>query len=128
MFFMNYTFKKTERLCSQNIITALFQKGIFSLYSFPFKFSFVPVANQLQCSQVLIVVSKRNIKNATKRNKIKRQLRELYRLNKHILTTVLLNENKQIALMIAFTGDSEMKYALLEIKFIEALNKIANAV
>lgn len=128
LFFMNYTFPKSERLSSQKLITALFQKGIFSLYSAPFRFSFVQVTEQEASCQVLIIVSKRNFKTATNRNRIKRQLRELYRLHKQPLLEKLASQNKQIALMISYTGKPEMDFNLLKPKFIEALNKIADEV
>ncbi len=126
--FMNYTFRKTERLSSQKIITALFQKGIFSLHSAPFRFSFVPLSGQETFCQVLIIVSKRNFKTAVNRNRIKRQLRELYRLHKQHLLEKLSSQDKQVALMISYTGKPEMDYNLLKPKFIEALKKIADAV
>ena len=125
---MNYTFRKSERLSSQKLITALFQKGIFSLYSAPFRFSFVPTSGQEATCQVLIIVSKRNFKTAINRNRIKRQLRELYRLLKQPLLEKLANQDKQIALMISYTGKPEMDFNLLKPKFIEALKKIADAV
>ncbi len=125
---MNYTFRKSERLSSQKLITALFQKGIFSLYSAPLRFSFVTVAEQEASCQVLIIVSKRNFKTAINRNRIKRQLRELYRLHKQPLLEKLASQDKQIALMISYTGSPEMDFNLLKPKFIEALKKIADAV
>lgn len=125
---MNYTFQKSERLTSQKLITALFQKGIFSLYSAPFRFSFVPTSGQEASCQVLIIVSKRNFKTAINRNRIKRQLRELYRLHKQPLLEKLISQDKQIALMISYTGKPEMDFNLLKPKFIESLKKIADAV
>ena len=38
-------------------------------------------------SQVLIVAPKRRLRHAVDRNRAKRQMREAYRLQKHILTT-----------------------------------------
>jgi ribonuclease P protein component len=125
---MNYTFRKSERLTSQKLITALFQKGIFSLYSAPFRFSFVPSSNQDSSCQVLIIVPKRNFETAINRNRIKRQLRELYRLHKQPLLEKLNSQDKQIALMISYTGKPEMDFNLLKPKFVEALKKISDAV
>lgn len=58
--------------------------------------------------QVLISVSKRHFKRAVKRNRVKRQIREGYRLNKHILIDAvnLKRENKAIALAFIWQADS----------------------
>lgn len=57
--------------------------------------------------QVLISVSKRHFKRAVKRNRVKRQIREGYRLNKHILIDAveLKREDKSIALAFIWQSD-----------------------
>ena len=51
--------------------------------------------------QVLVSVSKRHFKRAVKRNRVKRQIREAYRLNKQILTDAL-QPTPDKALAVAF--------------------------
>ncbi len=75
------TFKKHEKLSSEKAIQELFQKGSF-FYLSPFKVLSVPQPVQSASSQVLISVPARNFKRAVDRNKIKRRIREAYRLNK----------------------------------------------
>jgi ribonuclease P protein component len=78
-----FTFGKAERLHKEKDIKELFDKGS-SFYLFPFKvltFS----AGVPGSHQVLISVSRRNFKNAVDRNKVKRRIREAYRLQKHLL-------------------------------------------
>jgi len=81
---MRYTFKKSERLSSKTSIKELFVKGS-SFYSYPFKVISLPVAADY--CKILITVPKRLHKKAVTRNKIKRKIREAYRLNKHLLQT-----------------------------------------
>ncbi len=66
--------------------------------------------------QVLISVSKRHFKRAVKRNRVKRQLREGYRLNKQILIDAvnLKREDKSIAL--AFIWQADRLYETREVE------------
>lgn len=85
------TFSKQERLSSVKDIETLFKKGK-SLFVFPLKVVFIPKKidspteknNQKNrvAARLLISVSKRNFKKAVDRNRIKRQIREGYRLQK----------------------------------------------
>ncbi|MCJ8164836.1 ribonuclease P protein component [Pontibacter sp. E15-1] len=81
----SHTFSKEERLCSKRLIALLFSKGSsFNLYPLRFVYHTPQDAPPAQ-TQVLISVSKRYFKRATDRNRLKRQIREAYRLNKQVL-------------------------------------------
>ncbi len=58
--------------------------------------------------RVLMVVPKRRIKLAVNRNRVKRQLREIYRLNKPKLTQV--HDNKTLLLTVMFQGSAMPEY------------------
>jgi len=73
------SFPKSERLYKKKAIQELFDKGS-SFYLHPFRVYFQK--NPEPEHQVMFSVSKRNFKNATDRNLIKRRIREAYRLNK----------------------------------------------
>ena len=106
---MAFTFHKSEKLCSKKIIEKLFQKGNRGYTEFPFRFSWLDI--QLDSPspiQVLITVSKRTFPKANHRNQIKRQLRELYRLNKHKLYSELSSSDPQFALMISYIAKEKM--------------------
>lgn len=74
------TFKKSERLSKKNLIQELFNKGSY-FYLHPFKLIFLQQSD-LPNHQILISVPKKNHKTAVARNKIKRRIREAYRINK----------------------------------------------
>ena len=80
----NNTFPKTEKLCSYSDIQKLFSEGK-SIKNFPLKFLFIPLKKET--TQILISVPKRNIRKSILRNKIKRLIRESYRLQKSIFFT-----------------------------------------
>ena len=79
------TFRKEERLHSKISIQELFDKGS-SFYLYPFKVLFLDEKPEATVNQILFTVSKRNFKRAVDRNKIKRRMREAYRLNKSKLS------------------------------------------
>lgn len=123
-FKMKYNFPKQEKVVSLKIINALFEKGTHQVFLFPFKISLVIVTNQAVSSQVLIIVPKRNFKKAVDRNRIKRQIREIYRLNKAPFLTTLNNLQIQVALSVAFIGKNNLDYNKANWAFVKALKML----
>lgn len=78
-----HTLPKTERLCSQKVIQRLFNGERRSVSVFPIRAVFA--TSQIPGVRIMISVSKRHFKRAVQRNRVKRQLRETYRLNKELL-------------------------------------------
>ena len=105
-----FTFKKEEKLASEKWIKELFEKGS-SFYLHPFKVIFRPHPNQEFPNQVLISVSARNFKRAVDRNKIKRRMREAYRLNKQELVS-----NQKWLIAYIYTAKEILPSALIHQK------------
>lgn len=78
-----HTLPKEERLCSRKALEELFGGGHQSVSAFPIRAVYMP--NEVGVVRVMVSVSKRYFKRAVKRNRIKRQLRETYRLQKELL-------------------------------------------
>ncbi len=99
-----FTFKKTERICSKRIIDKLFAGGNPSIAIFPLRAVYMSVDNPTAPVSILISVPKRRFHHAVDRNRMKRQVREAYRLNKHILTknSDRVNTGQEKGLAIAF--------------------------
>jgi ribonuclease P protein component len=124
---MPFRFHKTERLCSHTIIAKLFEKGNPFLNRFPFRFSWCYVNHEGSFPvQVIFVVSKRNFPKATQRNHIKRQVRELYRLQKHHIYDAL--PNTKIALSVSYTGKSRMNHAELAPLFNQSFHELISRI
>lgn len=119
----DFTFKKSERLCSKKAFDFLFEKGN-SYFSYPLKavYSFNEIASS--DIQIAFTASKRNFKKAVSRNKIKRLLREVYRKNKHILNNRKNFNNLQI--VIIYTSKEILPFAVLEISLLKILNELAS--
>lgn len=78
-----FSFPKEERLRSYNYTQRLFAEGK-SVQSYPLRMLYLP-CDELSVSQIMVSVPKRYIKKAVHRNRIKRLMRENYRLMKHDL-------------------------------------------
>lgn len=95
-----YTLPKAERLNSYMLIEKLFAGGSKSFPAFPLRIVYMPVeGEQWPTASLLISVPKKRFKRAVKRNLVKRQVREAYRIHKSLLTDVL--EAKGMKLVIA---------------------------
>jgi ribonuclease P protein component len=56
------------------------------------------------------------VKKAVRRNRIRRQLKEIYRLNNTPLKMALSNQTTGLALFLIYTGEEKVEFALLETK------------
>lgn len=105
-----HTFKKVEHICSKKQIDALFTKGgSKAMTAYPVRVVYrlydQPETPPQPHAQVLISVPKKYFKRAVKRNRVKRQIREAYRLQKQVLLTKLPAQ-KHIDLAFIWISDS----------------------
>jgi ribonuclease P protein component len=121
------SFCKRERLCNKRHIEKLFKEGkAFLIYPFrvvylqPPDDDFVPGVHL----QVLVSVSRKRIKAATGRNRIKRLVRESYRTNKHKLTNYLIEADKKLLLGLVYVGDSLTEFAYIELKINAVMRRL----
>ena len=79
-------FPKYERICKENDIQSLFEKGTgFSCYPYRVIYRFQPVGDKPVTCRLLLSVSKKRFHHAFKRNRVKRLIREAWRKNKSAL-------------------------------------------
>lgn len=100
-----FTFKKEERLSSRKQIGELIDKGS-SFFLYPFRIVWLEVDTpSTYPAQLLISVSKKRFKRAVDRNRIKRLIREAYRLQKEeALYSWYRSSNKTLLMMVSYTG------------------------
>lgn len=94
------TFNKSERLTDLRQIEALFEKND-SIKAFPLIFIFKLSENETPF-KVMFSVPKKKFRHATDRNRVKRLMREAFRLNKPAFVEAL-GENK-ISCAILYTS------------------------
>ena len=111
-------FSKGERIVSRRQIEKLFGGGNRSMAAYPVRMVYMSMsrASHDEAVQVLVTVSKRHFKHAVRRNRVKRQLREAYRANKHLLYDVLQHMPDR-SLTLAFIWQSDRLYDSTEVAF-----------
>jgi ribonuclease P protein component len=109
------TFKKAERLSLNKRIEMLFSTGD-SVSLYPIKILWLPFAEPMEYPvQILFTVSSRRFKSAVVRNRIKRKLQEIYRLQKSTLYEELSKQNRKLLVGIIYTGnDPDPRHEYLE--------------
>lgn len=111
------TFRKCERMVSRKLIDTLFRGGHSrSAVVYPVRVVYMQTerGEGEAAVQVLTSVSKRHFKRAVKRNRVKRQLREAYRQNKHALTE-LVGQREGEALALAFIWQADRLYSSVRV-------------
>lgn len=118
-----FTFSKHERLCSRLRITEVVTTGR-SVHDPPFKLvgKFMQLDTPGQ-AQIGFAVPRRNIKSAVVRNRVKRLMREAYRLNKARYHEQLRSAGKQCAWLFVFQGKAPLTFVETELKITRALDR-----
>lgn len=107
------TYSNKEKLKSKKAIERLFEEGD-SVSQFPLRLVYLQTTfDDGTKIKTGVSVSKKNFKTAVSRNRIKRMIREVYRLNKGVFFN---NFTTQYAFMILYIGKTEPTMPFLETK------------
>lgn len=120
-----YALTKAERIHSNKTIDALFTRGNDSFVVYPFRLVYRFETDEDQArAAILCSVSKKKFKRANKRNHVKRQIREAYRLNKLPLISCLEQLDKKLAIAFLFLPGSIKESDNIHKKMQEALDQL----
>jgi ribonuclease P protein component len=120
------TLRKKDRLSGRKAIQSLFEKGR-SFTVFPLRIVWTPAAEEASL-QAGFGVSARYFKKAVDRNRIKRLLKEAYRLQKAPLTEVIVASGKKLSLFIHFMGNEIPSYEMVFDSMGKAIKKMKDLI
>ncbi len=120
-----FSYNKVEKLKSRKLLEQLFANGK-SFLVFPIKVFYLPVTDGATVSlvQVGVGTSSRNFKHAADRNRIKRLIREAYRLNKLPLHEFLTTQQKKVAVFFLYIDKALPQENIVQQKMPLVLDKL----
>lgn len=106
----------------------LFQGDNRTATAYPLRAVFLPVEEELQKGiSILISVPKKRFHDAVDRNRVKRQIREAYRKNKHALTEQVAQSGKGLLVAFIYVSAEIETTEQIEKRMIRLLDKISAA-
>jgi ribonuclease P protein component len=122
-----YTLGKAEKLKSRKAIEQIFKEGkSFAVSPFRVLYLQAPAISPLQTAncklQTAFSVSKRYFKKATDRNRVKRLMREAWRLQKNNLAQQINNKNLKV--FIIYTGNELPAYDMVFEKITAVIKRL----
>ena len=116
-----YTLSKAERLSWKRYIDLLFLRGQ-SFVAYPLRVVYLPVEETLSVPvSFLVSVPKKKFKRAVKRNLVKRQVREVYRVRKQGLYDALTLSGKQLLVAFIYLDKEIASFSEMEKSMTKAL-------
>ncbi len=123
----HHRFGKAHRLCGKKQIDRLFAQGQ-SFFAYPFRCVWTtaePVPDKASAPvQILISVGKKNHKRAVARNKLKRRIREAYRLNRHHPNDISGPDGRIVTVALLYTSKEILEYSVIEHGIVKVLSEI----
>ena len=108
---MDCKLPKSEKLHSFGAIRRLFTEGRGG-FVYPLRYVVYAEGAEEMSAEILFSTPKKFLKRANKRNKVRRRMREAYRLNKQLL---LASENpRQIQAAIIYSSKEVLDYKTIE--------------
>lgn len=126
---MANTFPKSERVTSKKEIERIFSEATaIRQKSLILRYVLADADGSGSPVRVLFVVPKRKFKHAVTRNRIKRQLREVYRTNSAPLKKIAIESNKVLILGVLYLGHPKARFETLRENFLFAVEKLGKSV
>ena len=118
------SFTKNERIKSNKEISRVFNCGIF-LFTEHITLCYTkgPDINP-KYNKIAVSVPKKNFKSAVKRNKIKRQIKEVYRLNKDIINSLSELNSIYYSMVFVYKSKNLIPFQSIKEQVISLLKKM----
>lgn len=124
---VRFTFDKEERLKSKKTIDALFLNKGQLAFSYPLKAVYDVVKepqDHCPCPSIVVTVPKKKFKSSVARNRIKRQIKEAYRLNSSTFKSYCLEKNIYVPIVIIYIAQQAEPFE----KIVSSLRKTIKSI
>ena len=114
----HFTLGKDERVFGQTLTSKLFEGGCsksMAIYPLRMVYMLADLGDEDKKARILISVPKRMLHHAVDRNRVKRQIREAFRKNKHIINNKIAEKNTE-DVVIAFIWTDRNLHSSQEIE------------
>ena len=118
-----FGFSKQERICKRDDFHEILSKGQ-SVYCYPFRCIYLWRDADSFSMRVAISVSRKRFKHAVDRNKVKRLIRENYRLEKHQFYQHYADCHQSLDILIIYTDTKILSFSLFQKFFIKLIDKL----
>ncbi|MCZ2395329.1 MAG: ribonuclease P protein component [Chitinophagales bacterium] len=122
-----YTLRKSERLKSRKKIDRLFAEGTV-ISEHPVRAKYILSAEYPAIIQAGFSVSKKKFKSAVKRNRIKRLMREAWRIHCIPVKSHLEQTKTTLSIFLTYSGTDIPDYILVEQSVIKIVNRLHSIV
>ena len=123
-----FTLNAAERLKSRKLMERVFKSGK-RWNKYPFRVSYLfddqPMEGNIKfgCSAPI-----RNFKKAVDRNRVKRLLKEAFRLEKHLLFDLLKQKNARLIIFVIYTSPDLPKFETIKTSMNELVLKLKDEI
>lgn len=122
-----HTLSKDERLNKKKAIDALFGGGNLSFAAYPFRAVFQATSREDVAVRILVSIPKHRLRHAVDRNRMKRLAREVYRMNKDILTNTADELNCTVNIAFICISNNVATYREVQKSITRILQRTAEA-
>lgn len=120
------TYLKVERVSGKTRIETIFASGnAFLTYPFRVVYYKHDADTSSNTNALLISIPKKRLKRAVDRNRMKRLVREAYRLNRSYIDLSSLSNDSNVDIALIYVADKVLPYHIVEKSLIRLLREIS---